>query len=141
MKKITPLADQQKEYAAALQKMLATPHGFRFQTERADDGSQHVEIVGGQYHLIATERGLELARRKTNDKNELLYWLVADTAFWQAVDFELKNRVEGQDGRRLIFARQLELLEKVNAGWAQIRRKEIDTILAENPFTASGEQK
>lgn len=134
MNELSLLEDLQKEYSALLQKMFETPKNFRFQTERSDDGSEHVEIFGGEFHLIVTERGLELKRRKTREKEELFYWMIADIAFWQGVDFEFKNRIEDQDCRRIIFAKQLELLEKVSKNWAQKKEKEIEQILAKNPF-------
>lgn len=135
MEKIISIKDLQKEYSALLQKMFETPHSYGFQTKRGDDGSEHVEIVGNEYHLIATERGLELERRKTRDKNELFYWLISDIAFWHGVKFELKNRDENRDCRRLIFDKQIELLEKVDKDWAKRKKSEIEKILAENPFS------
>jgi len=124
----------QNEYAAALSKMFATPHAYRFRTEPGNDGSHHVEIIGGEYHLVATERGLELERRKTTNPEEILFWMVAHIAFWQGVDFEFKNRIETLDCRRAIFSKQVELLARVNPVWAQRQSEEIERILAENPF-------
>lgn len=54
--------------------------------------------------------------------------------FWMAVDFEFKNRVKNQDSRRLIFTKQIELLNKANLQWADRKHQEIAEILKENPF-------
>jgi hypothetical protein len=135
MAKIASLKSLQKEYSALLQKMFETPNSFQFQTQRSDDGSEHVEIIGNEYHLIATERGLEIERQITKDKDELFYWMISHIAFWQGVEFELKNRIEDQDCRRMIFSKQIKLLKKVNQNWAERKQKEIEQILAENPFS------
>jgi len=60
--------------------------------------------------------------------------MISDLTFWMAVDFELKHRIEGRDFRRLMFAKQLELLQKAHLNWAEKRRKKIEAILTENPF-------
>lgn len=124
----------QNEYNDLRQRIAPAKKEFRFLTERQDDGSPHVEIKDGQYHLITTERGLELSRRSTKEKDELLYWLISLDTFWMGVEFELQNRIEGQDFRRLLFARQIELLKRVDSDWAKRKGKEIELILAKHPF-------
>jgi hypothetical protein len=93
-----------------------------------------VEIENGEYHFITTERGLELERSTTKDKDELLYWMISLSTFWMGVDFEFKNRIEEQDCRRIIFAKQIELMKRVDADWAKRKQKEIEAILAEHPY-------
>lgn len=41
--------------------------------------------------------------------DELFYWLLQDVTFSLACDFELGHRVAGQDFRRLLWAKQLDL--------------------------------
>ena len=127
--------DLQQAYSAALQKMFNTPHTFRLQTEPQNDGSHHIEIIDGEYNLVATERGIELERKKTNDPDEILYWLVSHTAFWKGVEHEFRNRIEEHDCRRIIFPKQMELLGLVDQNWAERCGREIAEILAEHPYT------
>lgn len=124
----------QNEYNELLQKIKPSAHQYRFLTERQDDGSPHVEIGENEYFFVTTERGLELSREKFKSKEELLYQLISLVTFWMAVDFEFKNRVENQDSRRLIFAKQIELLNKANPLWANRKQQEIAEILKENAF-------
>ncbi|NJM41318.1 MAG: hypothetical protein HC853_11410 [Anaerolineae bacterium] len=63
------------------------------------------EFADRQYHYIVTERGLELSRQTTTDKDELLYWLVSSIASARASPYEFRHRVRGQSFRRLMFAR------------------------------------
>jgi len=124
----------QGEYNEICQKIRASENSYSFPTERNDDGSPHIEISGNEYHIVTTERGLELSRQTTKSKEELLYWLTAQMTFGSSVSFEFSNRIENQDSRRLIFAKQIELLNKTNPLWAERRQLEIDEILRKNPY-------
>ncbi|MCB1022864.1 MAG: hypothetical protein KDB79_00640, partial [Acidobacteria bacterium] len=101
---------------------------------RSDDGFEHLEISENAYHLVVTERGLEISRRTTSSKDEILYWMVASLAWGLATNFELHNRIPGEDSRRLLFAKQIEYLRRVNASWAERKQKEFDEILQKYPF-------
>ena len=128
------ISSLQNEYNDLSQKIKTTTSPYRFLTERSDDGTPHVEIENGEYHFITTERGLELERRTTKSKKEFLYWLISLDTFWMGVDHEFKNRIEDQDCRRIIFAKQIELMKRVDAKWAEKKQKEIEEILAKHPF-------
>ena len=51
-----------------------------------------------------------------------------------AVEFELKNRIPEQDLRRIIFAKQEELLGQLNDSWKKRRHKEHQDILKYRPY-------
>ncbi|MBK8617779.1 MAG: hypothetical protein IPN96_11835 [Anaerolineales bacterium] len=104
------------------------------QTTRGDDGTSHLEIEDDTYHYIATERGLDLSKKSTRDKDELLYWLVSELAWGLASTYEFKNRIKGQSFRRVLFAKTIENLNKANPAWAERKQKEFDAILAIHPF-------
>jgi hypothetical protein len=110
---------------------------FPYQTRPTDDGSPHVEISNDHYDFVVTERGRELERRSTQDADELLYWLLESVTFTLAGDFEVNHRVPGQDCRRLLFAKQVELLQGLDPAWGQRRMREHDRILHEHPFRDS----
>lgn len=111
---------------------------FSFQRTPQHDGSPHVEFDGTAFHLVATERGLELSRQTTRDEDEILYWMVRDASFWAAVQYELENRVETQDSRRIHFQEWRRLMAKCGGKFAERLDAEIDAILNENPFTDGG---
>jgi len=129
-----PLAELQKDYDAPCQRIAPVAGHYTFSTEREDNGAHHLEYADGVYHYIVTERGLELAHETFTEKDELLYRLVSDTAFWMSVDHEFKNRVEGQDARRIMFAKWVELMERVGPEFAEKTRAKIAGILEENPY-------
>ncbi len=104
------------------------------QTTRGDDGTSHLEIIDNAYHYIATERGLDLSRHITEDKDELLYWLVSELAWGMAITYEFKHRIKGQSFRHLLFAKTIENLNKANPAWAERKQKEFGEILAIHPY-------
>lgn len=122
------------EYNRLYQRIRPFDGVYSFQTERSDDGSPHVEFSDGQYHYIVTERGLELERRTTTDVREIAFWMLNDLTFWMGVDHELNNRVEARDCRRIIFSKQLELMQQADTQFAKRREMQIAETLAKNPF-------
>jgi hypothetical protein len=124
----------QSKYDRLAQRIKPCIAEYSFLTERRDDGSPHVEYANDEYHYLVTERGLELERRCTPDINEILYWMIYDLTFWMGVAFELKNRIEGPDVRRVIFARQLELIERADHAMADRLERQIAETLSKNPF-------
>jgi hypothetical protein len=110
---------------------------FPYYTRPWGDGSPHVEISDGLYYFVLTERGTEFQRRSTHDADELLYWLLQGVTFTLACDFEVNHRVPDQDPRRMLFAKQLELLRGLDPAWEQRRAREIERTLNDHPFTDS----
>jgi len=100
------------------------------------DGSAHVEERGGVFSYVVTERGQEFERRVARSEDEMLYWLVSDEVLDLASRYELEHRVPGQDSRRLMFQRELELLEGLEPAWSERKRIEIEAILKEYPYRA-----
>ena len=131
------IEELQNEYNGLLQRARPIPHVYRFLTERSDDGTPHVEIIGDEYHFVSTERGLDLFRKSFGSKDEILYEMIALDTFWTGVDFEFKNRIESLDCRRMIFAKQLELLNLIDPEWGRRRAAEIEKTLVENPYSDS----
>ena len=131
---IEELKQLQTEYNALCQRIEPCEREYTILTERLDVGVAHVEFWDGEYHYIVTERGVDLSTRSTADRNEILYWMLCDMTFWMGVAYELKNRVEGPDCRRLIFAHRLELMKKADRMMADRLEIDIARILAENPY-------
>jgi hypothetical protein len=88
----------------------------------------------GQLHYVIAERGQENERKTTAQLNELLYWIFADVSFEMACKYELNNRVENQDGRRVIFAKQEALLGILSEDWRLREQATHQAILKQNPF-------
>ncbi|MCB2087936.1 MAG: Imm63 family immunity protein [Sphingomonadaceae bacterium] len=100
------------------------------------DGNSHVEPArDGGWMLIVTDRGQKYERTHYASDGDLLYRLGSGAAFRLACDHELANRVEGQDSRRLLFTRQLDLVGRVSGEWRERLAAEIGAILASTPYS------
>jgi hypothetical protein len=51
-----------------------------------------------------------------------------------AVEYERKNRIDGQDNRRIIFAKMLEYWDVVGEEFVNYERKKINEIIIKSPF-------
>jgi hypothetical protein len=99
------------------------------------DATPNIEVDNsGLYHFVISERGTEYDRKITSDLNDLMYWIFSSVTFSMACDYELQNRIEDKDSRRIMFAKQEELLELLNKDWAEKERKEHQSILCSYPF-------
>lgn len=97
------------------------------------DGTPHIE-VGDAYFFVTCERGSEFERRRTTDIDELLFWVFSTVTFSMSSDWEVRNRLAGEDSRRQLFAKQIQLLANLSADWAEREDAEHGRILAEYPF-------
>ena len=102
---------------------------------RTEDGARpHIESDSRGYHYVVVERGQELRRDTTSDLDELLYQVFESVTFSLACDYEGRHRVAGQDSRRLLFARQLQLLSMLSPAWAEREARDHQRILQQHPF-------
>ena len=101
----------------------------------SDEDYPHVEVDDkGLMHYVMVERGQEQSRETTDELNTLLYWIFKDVTFAMACSYELKNRIEDKDSRRIMFEKQEELLGILNDVWKQKQKEEHGSILEKHPF-------
>jgi Immunity protein 63 len=101
----------------------------------SEDGARpHVEVDKKMYHYVIVERGRKFERRSTENIQELLYWVFSTICNSLAFSYELNNRIEDQDCRRLAFPKQIELMEMISDNFGQKAKEEIDAILKTHPY-------
>ncbi len=125
----------------AMALVIAAPASALPTFGKTEDGARpHIEVRPDAYHYVVVERGCELERKRTPDLQELLYWVFADVTHQMAFQYELHHRVEGQDCRRIAFAKQSELMGKLSPSFALRTDRQIERILARAPYvdTAHG---
>lgn len=99
------------------------------------DGTPNIEIDdSGLFHYVISKRGNEYDRKITNDLNNLLYWVFSNVTFSIATTFELNNRIEDQDFRRIMFDKQEKLLGILDQNWKELEKNEHQNILKQHPF-------
>ncbi|WP_234111794.1 Imm63 family immunity protein [Chryseobacterium sp. R2A-55] len=86
------------------------------------------------YNFIVVERGQELEKRITINLDDLLYWIFELITFDLASKFELQNRIENSDFRKILFKKQEELLSFISDYWKAKKLIEHNEILKIFPF-------
>ena len=124
-----------KRFHVLAQKVGAPNRLACFHRTPTDSGAAHIEIEGDEYCYVVTERGTEFERRRTKDPDTLLYWLLRSLTFEMASDYELKHRKRGEDSRRQLFAKQLELLGRLKEEWRSSLDAELQSVLQNHPYT------
>ncbi|HOU85756.1 MAG TPA: Imm63 family immunity protein [Spirochaetota bacterium] len=99
-----------------------------------DGAHPHIEVDQYGYHYFVIERGQELKRKTTQNIHELLYWIFESISFSMAIEFELVNRIDDQDSRRIGFKKQEELLGILNLDWEEKQKNDHLNILKDYPF-------
>jgi hypothetical protein len=125
-----------KEQVETLGERISVPANLYPTYGRSEDGAlPHIELdSSGNFHFIVVERGQELERRTTAVPDDLLFWVFDTITFSMACAFELKNRHTSEDSRRMLFAKQEELLGRINVDWQEKARHNHNLILAKHPF-------
>lgn len=99
-----------------------------------EDGSPYVEVDHGLYSYVSTERGYEIFRKSTSSLDTLLYWIFERAVSRLALEYELRNRKEGQDPRRQYFQKKVELMDRLDAKWGLELRRDIEKTIASSPY-------
>ncbi|MCB2365949.1 immunity 63 family protein [Clostridium tagluense] len=86
------------------------------------------------YHYVISEKRQEIKHQVTKNLDELLYSTFKYITFEMACDYEVRNRMEGQDFRRLLFNKQLELINLISEEFSLLLKTEIEVILKKYPF-------
>ena len=90
-----------------------------------------VRVSTAGYHWVIVERGREEENLVFQQVEELLFIVFSSVTFSMASTYEVHHRIEGQDSRILLFAKQVELLAQLDASWAARRRAEADWYLTD----------
>ncbi|SDR66319.1 Imm63 family immunity protein [Christiangramia echinicola] len=85
-------------------------------------------------HYIFKERGEIVYEKSTSDFDEILFWIFEDITSTLSYDFELKNRIEDQDFRRIAFNHQVKLRTKLNKVWGERTIKKHNKIIEAIPL-------
>lgn len=79
-----------------------------------DFAKPYIEIDNYGYNYVCQEKGEEIFRKVPYDIDELLYEVFDTVTFEIATIWELKNRNENEDHRLQLFAKQVELMTRIN---------------------------
>lgn len=100
-----------------------------------DFAKPYIEIDRLGYNYVCRERGKELFRKLPFDLRELSYEVFKDITHAMAWQWELNNRIEGEDSRRQAFEKQIELMGKIDAEFGERTKKELSIFLKWAPYS------
>ena len=86
------------------------------------------------YHYRVLERDILYHDDITKSLSEITYWAIKGAISDAAAIYEAKNRILGQDFRRIMFSKELQYLNAVSPEYEQRDRVEINSILEKFPF-------
>ncbi|MFX1495892.1 MAG: Imm63 family immunity protein [Promethearchaeota archaeon] len=128
---ISTIRRKVKEYG---KRINAPNHLLSIHTISDGFGTPYIEIDKNGYNYVISERGIEYERRRTKDIEKLLYWIFEQIVFIMANEYELENRKSGEDHRRQLFAKEMELMKKLDMKFTRWYKEKLDKILKEYPY-------
>ena len=133
MKRLT--IEDIKQEVNELAKKINAPSSFLPTFGRTEDGARpHIEVDNRGFHYVVVERGNELERKTSSEKDQLFYWIFNSVTFSMACEYELRNRIPNQDFRRLLFKKQIELIRDIKPEYAHKLEIEKRRILENHPY-------
>jgi hypothetical protein len=100
-----------------------------------DFAKPFIEIDNYGYNYVCRERGEEIFRKNPFDIDELLYEVFDNVTFEMAIKWELKNRRENEDSRLQLFAKQVDLMTRINKDFGERINNRLQRILKFEPST------
>ena len=98
-----------------------------------DFARPHIQY-DGRYHFVVVERGEELQRQTSPGMDDILYIVFEGIAHAMASKYEMRHCDPARDNRRMMFAKQLDLLGALDPTWRAKCAATHAEILAKHPF-------
>jgi hypothetical protein len=112
------IRDIEKKYLHFAEILNAPQKFLNFSETPLQDGGAHIEYEGNELLYVRTERGSRYDEKRTRNPDDILFWLLSDLVFTMAVEFEHQNRNPNENSRIQLFAKEEELMAKINNDWA-----------------------
>lgn len=128
------LRDIETDVAALAIRIGASAQDLPTYGTSQDFARPHIEVEHGFYHFVIVERGVERDRRFSDNYDDLLYWIFSGVTHSLAFSYELHNRIEDQDCRRIAFPKQIELMRRIDPALAERLKADIAEILQRAPY-------
>ncbi len=128
------LLDIETDVTALARRIGASARDLPTYGTSEDFARPHIEVEHGFYHYVVVERGVERDRRSSDNYQDLLFWIFSGVTHGLAFGYELQNRVEDQDCRRIAFPKQIELMRKIDPALAERLEADIAGILQRAPY-------
>jgi len=87
-----------------------------------------------KYHYLFTEKGQIRFDRTSQQIVDITYWILEDLIFDIALKYATNNREKGEDFRRKLFAKELEIWSLFGEKYYEIKKQDIQATLKDNPY-------
>jgi len=107
--------------------------------EGSDNSPEGIYVFteNDKYIYMFTEKGKTRERKVLNDEIELLWNILNSILFEKAMEYATSNRQSGQDFRRALFSKEIELFSLFGDEFKKRKTDEIESILLKNPYNDS----
>ena len=110
----------------------APPNALVSFDSRIDMGAPYIWVEpGGPYHWIVKERGQTLDHRTTKDVDDILFWSFEATTGSMASHWAAQHPDDQQDFRVGMWAKQQELLMRLDPRWVDRWRERLIAEIAD----------
>jgi len=106
---------------------------FSVGTDNSPEGI-YIFTQNDKYHYVYTEKGKIRTHKELENEDEILWNVLEAVIFDVAMDYAIKNKVQGKDFRRLLFTKEIELYSKFGDDFEKRKIKEINNILEKNHY-------
>ena len=123
-----------KDITVKIHAVLGNIDLKRFHFQKGDNGSPegiYIFQKEKQYHWVIVEKG-RVREDKVVSLNEILHNIVESVAFDIALEYAVQNQKKGEDFRRNLFKKELEI--HTMFGFGEEKKREIQDILKRNPY-------
>ena len=110
---------------------------FAFELTRiVEFGGAYIDIEGSKYSYIVMERGKVIRRYDSENLDDILFYLFNSITQTLVTKYCASYRRENPkiDTRIIWYPKQLELLEKVNSSFVEMRHEKMREVLEESPL-------
>jgi hypothetical protein len=122
-----------KEIQGKLGKITCNSLFFKEGTDDSVEGT-YIFNKNNIYHILFTEKGKIRNDIVTNDEREVLWNALEIFSTNIIMEFAMKNRENGKDFRRALFAKEKEIFALYGEDFSKRKNKEIEEILERNPY-------
>jgi hypothetical protein len=90
------------------------------------------------YHYVFTEKGNITSHKISDSLFEISYWIFDDQIFNISLKYATYHKEPGQDFRRVLFAKEMELLGLIGENYRKRCEITVEEILKISPYNDNG---
>ena len=102
-------------------------------TDSSPEGT-YIYMENDKYYYVFTEKGKIREKKELVTEEEVLWYVLELVLFNVAMDYAIKNRKKGEDFRRILFKKEIELYSRFGENFKVRKVEAINRILESNPY-------